>query len=165
MCAIVDVANVHGELWDRTGIDAGRGFRKAVEKGQVPLVRGGSKFTKELIRSGQQMQRWFAELQRGGRLTVHSDEDVDAMEADLLARRRGAADACESDDHHIIALARATGARLLYTNDSALQADFDNKRLVDSPRGKVYSTSVTSDFSRDRRRLLAQTDLCRTRTL
>lgn len=44
----------------------------------------------------------------------------------------------KSDDPHILALARYTGARVLYTNDHNLQDDFRNKRVIDSPRGKIY---------------------------
>ena len=45
----------------------------------------------------------------------------------------------QSDDHHILALAKYSGARVLFTGDSRLMNDFRNKNLIDSPRGKVYS--------------------------
>jgi len=46
---------------------------------------------------------------------------------------------CRSDDIHILALARAGGARLLYTEDKDLKKDFKNKAIIDDPRGKIYS--------------------------
>ena len=49
-----------------------------------------------------------------------------------------------SDDPHVLALARATGARLLYTDDHNLIADFKNKKLIDQPRGKVYSNAANA---------------------
>ena len=38
-------------------------------------------------------------------------------------------DSCRSNDPHVIALAQINGARLLYSNDEALQKDFGDKRL------------------------------------
>ena len=68
---------------------------------------------------------------------------------------------CRSDDPHVLALAIVSGARLLYSNDAALQRDFKDKRLIDSPRGKVYSTLEGNNFQRAHQRLLQRTDLCR----
>jgi predicted nucleic acid-binding protein len=45
-----------------------------------------------------------------------------------------------SNDTHIVALARQSGARLLCTNDRLLIEDFTNRHLVDNPRGNVYTT-------------------------
>ena len=61
-----------------------------------------------------------------------------------------------SDDPHVLALARATGARLLHTGDRDLMADFKNKKFLAQPRGKVYSTAANA-------RLLAATR-CATRS-
>ena len=45
----------------------------------------------------------------------------------------------QSNDRHIIALAKASGARLLYTGDGKLlRKDFDNKAYIDNPTGKIY---------------------------
>lgn len=49
-----------------------------------------------------------------------------------------------SNDPHILALARASGARLLYTADKDLIADFKNPRIVSRPRGKVYSGAANA---------------------
>ena len=67
----------------------------------------------------------------------------------------------KSDDPHVIALAQISGARLLYSNDPDLQQDFGDKRLIDSPRGKVYSTRINQEFTRIHRQLLGRRDLCR----
>ena len=50
-----------------------------------------------------------------------------------------AAEAFESDDPHILALARASGARRFVTADMALIRDLTNPRLLSKPRGKVFS--------------------------
>ena len=44
-----------------------------------------------------------------------------------------------SHDPHILALARFSGARVLYTSDKDLSADFKKKKLIDGPRGKIYT--------------------------
>lgn len=54
-------------------------------------------------------------------------------------RRLSESGRLKSDDPHVIALARKSGARLLYTDDSSLIKDFKDKALIDQPRGKVYS--------------------------
>ena len=59
----------------------------------------------------------------------------------------------KSNDIHILALARASGARLLYTSDQNLIDDFKKKEIIDKPRGKIYSGS-------EHKRLL-RADLCR----
>ncbi|MCE2463042.1 MAG: hypothetical protein J4F46_03880 [Dehalococcoidia bacterium] len=43
---------------------------------------------------------------------------------------------CRSDDPHVIALARISGTRLLYTNDNDLEGDF--RKLI--RRGIVFTT-------------------------
>ena len=53
-----------------------------------------------------------------------------------------------SDDPHVLALARVSGARLLYTNDANLMADFKNKRLIDDPRGSVYTRAANAHLFR-----------------
>ena len=44
----------------------------------------------------------------------------------------------QSNDAHVLALARASGARLLYTGDTDLKTDFKNTEIV-RPKGKIYS--------------------------
>ena len=62
-----------------------------------------------------------------------------------------------SDDPHVLALARFTRTRLLYTNDPELIEDFKDHNLLKNPRGKVYSTAKNSD-------LLTQTTCTKLRT-
>ena len=60
---------------------------------------------------------------------------------------------CKSNDPHVIALARASGARILCTNDQNLETDFKNGELVPSPRGKIYKTA-------NHKRLLGHNRIC-----
>ncbi len=48
------------------------------------------------------------------------------------------ADYCRSNDAHVIALARLSGARRLCSADQLLHADFGDPELVNNPRGRVY---------------------------
>ena len=72
----------------------------------------------------------------------------------------GTASQIKSNDHHMLALAIVSGSRLLYSNDKDLQKDFGNIQLLGSPKGRVYSTAISDDFSRQRQNLLARSDLC-----
>ncbi len=86
---------------------------------------------------------------------------VDDATVDEEARELESGNALRSDDAHIIALARVSGARLLYSNDHSLQQDFTDHRLVSNPRGKVFSTRQTSALTSAHRNLLANKNLCR----
>ena len=50
----------------------------------------------------------------------------------------------QSNDEHMLALALASGARLLYTADQALINDFTDHRIVNEPRGKVYKRAANA---------------------
>lgn len=95
------------------------------------LVIGG-KLKSELSES-KKFKDLIAELQRAGRLEII--EDV-KMEEEIKWLKMNAK--FESNDPHIIALARLSGARILCTLDQRLIKDFCNKDLIDSPRGAVY---------------------------
>lgn len=96
-------------------------------------------------------------MQYGAVVVAKRDEIVPV--AQQLRRRRD----CVSNDAHVIALAQVTGARLLFSNDSALQSDFKNKLLIDQPRGKVYSTTYSKNVTRMHRQLLNDPALCKIR--
>ena len=162
MCTIID-KNIISELWDEGGNPAGQGFRRLVDSGKVPLVVGGSKMKEEFgldrLDKVSKLKIWIQQLRLAGRLRQESDRMVDAM-ARQLVLGEGAASQIKSNDHHVIALAVLSGARLLYTNDQDLQSDFGNGQLMEQPRGRVYSTACNDDFNKRRRSLLARTDLC-----
>ena len=106
---------------------------------------------RELIKDAN-FKRWFGEATKTGRTARVNDDDVDARAA-KLEQERG----WESNDHHIIALAQLSKAKLLFTNDASLQSDF--KRLG----GKIYSTRNTERVTRSHKNLLIQdhcTDQC-----
>ena len=152
MCAIVD-ANVAHEVFGKSKTEAGARFLDWIDKGSARLVVGGLLMS-ELDRASG-FSAWAIQARLSGRMRVANRSEVENKTAALSE-----AGACRSNDHHVIALAQVSGARLLYSNDRALQDDFRDKSLIDSPRGRVYSTLGTSSFSRSHRDLLRRRDLC-----
>lgn len=86
-------------------------------------------------------RRRLGDYVRDGRAIVIPEERFTEDEASL----RGRSD-LRSDDPHVLALARVSGARLLYTGDTDLIADFKDKKIIDSPRGKVYSGAANANL-------------------
>jgi predicted nucleic acid-binding protein len=68
-------------------------------------------------------------------------------------RQVNAIEGRKSDDAHVLALARASGARVLCTHDEDLQADFKNLEIVPRPKGKIYK-------NQDHARLLGHNQIC-----
>ncbi len=111
------------------------------------LVTGG-KAADELLKMGAP-RRFIRALAQAGRLRLIPKAEVEAEETIVLAT-----ELCQSDDPHIIALARVSGARVLCSHDKALHADFKNPHLVSKPRGKIYQNTT-------HRHLLQHSAACR----
>ena len=152
MCAILD-ANVAAQVFGADRPAAGQAFFEWIDSGLGRLVIGG-KLRRELDRT-RAFREWRLQAVLAGRVMLLSDEAVDGR-----ARQLEQESACRSDDEHVVAVAQLGGARLLYTNDGDLQADFGDKELIDVPRGKVYSTRIHEDLTRVHQRLLANRKLC-----
>ena len=153
MCAILD-ANVVHEVFATDGHDAGRRFFDWINTGRGRLVIGG-KLTVELSRASNKFRQWAKIARIKGRMRIVQDSEVDQRGEELAQ-----AGNYLSNDLHIIALAQISGARLLYSKDEALHKDFTNKKLIDHPRGKIYSTSRGGDYSKNHQRLLEARSLC-----
>ena len=97
--------------------------------------------------------KWLRQAILAGWVRQESDDVVDKLSGELEQD-------CRSNDPHIIALARLSGTRLLYSNDRALQKDFKDKNLIDRPRGTVFTTLETCDVTAAQKKLLARKDLC-----
>lgn len=88
--------------------------------------------------------RWSHEAGENARLWPHEPGDWHARNIDF--EKPGAIDAetiaiksaCTSNDAHVVALARISGARVVATKDIQLHVDIKNKTLLDNPRGSVY---------------------------
>ncbi len=132
MCLIVD-ANLCSVIFKKTNDKAFENLRLAIFSSQLTLIHGG-KLTDEYRKAG--VLDVIASLSRSGRAIKVPDELIDAQLAMIEDR-------CTSNDHHVIALARADRqlGRVLCSNDLALRIDFKNKGLIDKPRGTIYSPS------------------------
>ena len=76
-----------------------------------------------------------------------------------------------SNDTHVLALARVSGARLLFTNDDDLKRDFANPDIIPGTPGQIYTTNrgrrvrsyARQEITRvtdTHRNLLRRNDLC-----
>ncbi len=157
MCAIVDnniVAEVFGDENSRP--EAGQQFRKKIDSGKIILALGG-KLRSEI--EHKQFRRYWTEATKAGKVINSNDDEVQDLTDEIKDTK-----SCKSNDEHIIALAQISGARLLYTNDEALQTDFQEYNFVSGPGGKIYTTKIRRDYSNAHKRLLRDDtleNLCR----
>ncbi len=130
MCLIVD-ANLCADVLKKSSKTTYKNLRNAIFSNQLTLIHGG-KLTEEYARAG--VLPIVSLLSQSGRAFRVNDALINAE----LAKIQGM---CISNDHHVVALARADRrrARVLCTNDQALRSDFKNKALIDYPRGTIYS--------------------------
>ena len=136
MCIIVD-ANCLGEFLSDPATENAAPIRNWMTKrGGLIVYSTGGAFETEV---GHRQRRRLDIYVRAGQARVVPASQFAADERALRARtdRR-------SNDPHVLALARATGVRLLYTNDDDLVEDFKNKKFIDQPRGKVYSSAANA---------------------
>jgi len=155
MCAILD-ANAAGLVFASRGAEAenqsaNKRFFDWFDSGPGSLVVGGD-LLDELDRVSN-FQKWRKRAVSTGRIQILNGDDVNQKAGQV-------APLCKSDDPHVIAVALIGNARFLYSNDDDLQKDFRNPKLVNNPRGSVYSTRRSDDFTQNHRRLLTQ-NLCR----
>ena len=157
MCAIVD-ANVRDQVFGGAKTDAGKYFYDWLLKPGGGTLALGGKLRNELSDSGRNVG--FMEAYRQLRLADRVFEEIPDGQIDAetsALQRRGV---CRSNDAHVLALARLCGARLLFSNDRRLQDDFKDSRIVNNPRGKIYTTLMRSSVTRVHRELLERADLC-----
>ena len=130
MCVIID-ANRLGRFLEPNDAES-LPLRRWVETGKGVIVYStGGRFAREISEKAKQK---FAIYRREGKAFRVGRESFLAEETALANNKE-----LQSNDPHVLALARTAGARLLYSGDEDLIADFKNKSLIDKPRGKVYS--------------------------
>ena len=138
MCVIIDANAAHQVFGDNKS-EAGE-FLLSRLSPRIKLAVGGG-LLDELERIGG-FTPWLRTALRTGQARIIPDVDVDAETDRLRAQTM-----CESNDHHVLALANISGARLLFTNDNALQDDFRNPRIIGGTRGRIYTTIQSRDVS------------------
>lgn len=135
MCIIVDANRLGAFLSDPVGDDAAP-LRAWVGRGGRIVYSTGGAFAREV---GRQTRDLLLKYVRDGQATLVPADQF----ADDERKLRNHPD-LRSDDPHVLALARKTGVRLLHTGDADLMADFKDKKFIDQPRGRVYSTAANA---------------------
>ncbi len=136
MCLILDTNRFGDALSDAPGPEYVPLLRWLTDAdGDGTFALGGTKYRREIGKHHRAL-RFFREQVRAGRAITFEDKSVDDEEERLASTK-----ACTSDDEHVVALARISGARVVCTEDQALWADIKNKALIDAPRGRVYRTA------------------------
>jgi hypothetical protein len=128
MCIILDT-NTSAEFFPPS-IDA-KPVISRIRKGSLRVV-SGHKLKQELL--GCSFRKIYRQLLLAGQLTEFPDDSVSKEIA--VVRDKGP----KSNDHHILALARISGARILFSRDIALHADFKNRSILGDRKGKVYQS-------------------------
>ena len=136
MCIIVDANRLGAFLSEPASEDAAP-IRDWLDRrgGRIVYSTGGA-FDEEVGRPTRARLRAYVQAGKAQVVPAHrfaADEGSLRERADL-----------RSDDPHVLALARWTGVRPLYTGDQDLIADFKDKQFIDHPRGKVYSRAANA---------------------
>lgn len=145
MCVIVD-ASVAGLVFSVPHEPDFQPLWHWLEEKGGKLVYGGH-LVDELNRIPA-ARRLLAELKRSGKALVPSPTTMKQAENDVRNLKL-----CRSNDQHVVALARASGARVLCTNDRQLENDFTNPAIVPHPKGKIYKKA-------QHRHLLRHNNIC-----
>ena len=131
MCIIVDANRIGGLLGDPPDKDSAP-VRSWIESGRGRIVYStGGQFANEI---GGKAKLKLQEYVRAGSARLVPHADLAEMEERLRSNQ-----SLRSNDPHVIALARASGARLLFSGDRNLIRDFTSPQIISKPRGKVYS--------------------------
>lgn len=131
MCIIVDTDRIGRFLADPSDDDS-EPVRRWLDRGWGLVVYATEeRFRKEIAHSARIRLREYVRAGRAKRIPIEQYGD-DVRKLQDSGRLR-------SNDAHVLALARASGARLLYTGDTKLMDDFRDKALIDKPRGRIYS--------------------------
>lgn len=154
MCAIIDNNVRHEVFGDREAqTPAGKYFLDWVEGPRGNLVIGGE--LRRELNGYARFQLWLRTATRRNIVRSVPDEQVESETRKLREQR-----ICKSDDEHVLALARVSGARLLFTNDRDLQNDFRDRSIIGGTRGRIYTTHDYDDVRVAHRNLLRRNDLC-----
>ena len=130
MCAIVD-ASVRDQVFGKKRSEASEFFFDWLNRDTVkPRFVIGGKLLRELS-SNDSFVSWLQSAQLAGRAKRVPDEEVDSETKELEALN-----ICKSNDQHVLALARVSGARLLFADDGDLQSDFGNREIIEWCQGK-----------------------------
>ena len=142
MCVIID-ANLASHIFTPA---PPADFRPVFEWLHAPDKNGclvfGGKLRNELSHRTDS-RRYLRALLQAGRAYQIPDTTVQSEEQWITD-----SGLCQSDDPHVVALARVSGARTLCSHDQALHQDFRNAKLIAKPRGRVYQNATHTHLLR-----------------
>jgi len=147
MCVIIDNNTSSLVFSDPPDPDFKPVFDWLFESKQTGMMVIGGKLTEELTYQNGRRRATagiIARLLQAGRVYVVPNNTLKQEELQM----HGFNLQCESDDEHIIILARASGARTLCSNDATLHRDFANPQLVSQPQGKIYTNLGRNNIRR-----------------
>ena len=142
MCLIIDTCKLDeffppNPANTRDRRDEAVHLRDLVRAGKLAVVYSThGRFHDEFHKKGAALRR-LAESTRDKKAYRLGKAEVEARMGELPPKLES--DEPKKDDRHILALALASGARLLYTEDGPLARDFTNALVIGRPKGKVYS--------------------------
>lgn len=156
MCVIID-ACIRDLVFTSQPNDVAAPVINWIEEGDGRIVYGGSKYCEELFTQKkddvrvplERVTRRVKAWKRAGRALEFPKGVVDAEVAIIRAMN-----VASSNDVHVLALARVSGARVLFSSDAKLHADFKNAEIVNNPKGTIYQ-------ARDHISLLQHSASCR----
>lgn len=141
MCVIVD-NNVAARVLLRTDDPEFYPISDCLLGNRNPPLRlvYGPKLRAEYIRNNE-VRRMLLQLDRAGRAVQIGPEQIEAEEKIL---RKEAL--FRSNDCHVLALARASGVRLLVSRDQDLHLDFTNSKILNKPKGRVFQRALHARY-------------------
>ena len=145
MCIIVD-ADKTGELLKAPASGEARPLRDWLGRGGTLVYSTGGAFKHQFPEG---IRRRIAKLFRNARLKNIPKEDVREKMKTLPPKGELRSDRKKGiGDRHILALALASRAEVLYTGDADLMDDFRDKEIMGNLRGKIYSGVKTRELLR-----------------
>ncbi len=137
MCIIIDTNKISAFLKDPSSEDMQPIHTWLSERGGSFVCTTYGTYGQELKDFQHKLRAYY----QSGQAKLYSEESIKSEEAAVKAINKH-----KSNDIHILALARASGARLLCTEDKNLKDDFKKKEIIDNPRGKIYPRIKRRDF-------------------
>ena len=145
MCVIVD-ADKTGELLKDPPTEEARPLRGWLDRGGVVMYSTGKIFERQFPPEYWERLRLLcrnAQMKRVPEESVREKMKTLPPKGELRSdRKKGIG------DRHILALALASRAEVLYTGDADLMDDFRNKKIMGTLRGKIYSGVKTRELLR-----------------
>jgi hypothetical protein len=138
MCLIIDADSVAAVFADKTP----KNFVPIIEwlTAKNGMLVIGGKLSEEIDKVDK-AKRFVRALSQAGHAKLISSALINKDAEEVRTQ-------CKSNDNHVIALARISGARLLCSHDKELHKDFRNVSIVPEPRGHIYQTAKHKDLLR-----------------